>query len=313
MNFKTPILLIIFNRPQKSSQVFEVIKKMRPEKLFIAADGARPYVYGEKEKCDTSRSITELIDWPCELHTNFLEKNIGCDERVPSAISWFFENVDEGIIFEDDCLPGEGFFLFCQELLEKYKNTEKIMMISGNNFQKGIQRGDASYYFSHYSNTWGFATWKRAWANYDHSLGKCQSFMEKGEIYNILSSRKQVRYWLKFFRKIRSGKYTFWDAKWNFSVLCNNGICIIPNKNLVTNIGHDHDGTHTHKKSDIVEIPIQELEWPLKHPSPLTPNIEADCYLFASIYDVSIIKKIENLIANAITHLKRKATNQAQK
>ena len=183
--FNTPILFLIFNRPDTTFKVFEEIRKIKPAKLYIAADGPRPNVIGEEEKCTASRNIIKQVDWDCDVKTLFREKNLGCKIAVSSAISWFFENVEEGIILEDDTFPTQSFFWFCQELLDFYRNDSRIMHISGNNFQLGKIRGEGSYYFSKYNHIWGWATWKRAWRFYDVSLNTFPIFVQRKVIKNI--------------------------------------------------------------------------------------------------------------------------------
>lgn len=285
--FTTPILLIIFNRPDKARTLFAKIREIKPTKLFIAADGPRSYKAGEDNLCEETRSVIKDIDWPCEIHTDFLDHNIGCDERVPSAITWFFEQVENGIIFEDDCIPHKDFFYFCQELLEKYSSNEKIMMISGNNFQDGNIRGNGSYYFSRYPNTWGWATWKRAWKKYDHTLKNAPSIKT--------THGDEHKYWSKFYTQLKSGKYTFWDAKWLFSIWQNNSLSITPNMNLVSNIGFGKDSTHTKTKDASLERPTNSLEY-IIHPKEIKESSEADRYLFVKVYKTSLLKKIQTKI-----------------
>ena len=168
--FQTPILFLIFNRPDTTKLVFESIKRIKPAKLYIAADGARKHKVGEDLLCKETRSIIDLIDWECEIKTLLRTENLGCKIAVSSAIDWFFENEEQGIILEDDCLPNESFFNFCEQLLNQFKENKEIMHISGNNFQDGITRGDGSFYFSKYNHIWGWATWKRAWKLYNVKL-----------------------------------------------------------------------------------------------------------------------------------------------
>lgn len=288
----SPILFVIFNRPEQTRKVFEEIRKAQPPKLYIAADGPRSNHPGEKEKCEEARAIAKLVDWPCELHTDFLGQNIGCDERVSSAISWFFAGVEEGIIFEDDCLPSGEFFTFTSSLLEKYRHEEKIKMISGNNFQNGRKRGEGSYYFSRYANTWGWATWRRAWNAYDHNLAGFPAFRESKQIEDILPTSEERRYWLNFFEKILKKKYTFWDAKWMFSIWKENGISITPNTNLVSNIGFGSDATHTQGDAEKFSVKIGEMG-EIIHPASMEIDNEADRYLFETMYRTPLLEKIK--------------------
>lgn len=163
----TPVLLIIFKRPDTTRQVLQAIRQVKPRQLFVAADGPRPDHPDEAEKCHQTRAVIEEVDWKCEVQTLFQQRNLGCGPGPVTgpvtAITWFFHNVEQGIILEDDCLPDLSFFRFCEELLDRYRYTEQIMHISGNNFLYGRKRGSASYYFSKYTHVWGWATWRRAW------------------------------------------------------------------------------------------------------------------------------------------------------
>ena len=144
----TPVAFIIFNRPDTTRIVFEEIKKAKPEKLLIIADGPRNNKPGEKERCAETRAIVENIDWECEVLRNYSDKNMGCKNRVASGLNWVFENVEEAIILEDDCLPDQSFFRYCQELLEKYRDDKRIMLIAGDNMLFENNKQKYSYYFS---------------------------------------------------------------------------------------------------------------------------------------------------------------------
>jgi hypothetical protein len=236
--FNTPILLIIFNRPDTTRIVFDVIRQRRPRQLFIAADAPREGRSEEKIKCDETRKIVSEVDWDCDVHTLFRDKNLGCGMGVSTAITWFFEHVEEGIILEDDCVPDPTFFQFCEELLAYYRDNPRIMHISGDNFLHGKKRGKSSYYFSQYTYMWGWATWKRAWHFFD---------------FNILPF------------ELRGNR---WGLQWLLSVEKQDGLAVAPNVNLVTNIGSGRvDATHTivanSKYDDLPAIPIP---FPLTHP-----------------------------------------------
>lgn len=285
MTFNVPILFLVFNRPETTGQVFQRIKEMQPATLFIAADGPRAGKEGENEKCDEVRNIIlKGIDWPCEVKTLFRDSNLGCGNAVSGAITWFFENVEEGIILEDDTLPDPSFFDFCKTLLEKYRNNDKIKMIGGNNFQNGKWRGDGSYYFSAYSHIWGWASWRRAWKEYDFTL----SNLDEVKISNILDqyfSDKKIRnHWLEIFHQLRSGKFDTWDLQLLYCILEKGGKTIIPNVNLVSNIGFGMGATHTSNKNDILsDIPYASLD-KIIHPKDHSVNEEADAFTFNNFF-----------------------------
>ena len=293
-----PILLVIFNRPDTTAQVFETIRAARPEKLFIAADGPRPDRPTDKELCDATRVVTEKIDWPCEVKRLYQEKNLGCKQGPIQAINWFFENVEAGIILEDDCLPDPSFFAFCAELLERYRDDTRIMHISGNNFQFGQMRGNASYYFSKYSHSWGWATWRRAWMEFAPAMKEFPTFVAENKIKSVPISQQAQKFWLKNF--IYSDKNNdSWDGLWMYTTWLRGGLSILPNKNLVSNIGFTSDATHTKEKSLVANLPTETIT-SLTHPTIFAADYEADEYTFETIFNVSFLKKIIAKIKNIL-------------
>lgn len=261
-----PVLFLIFNRPDTTQQVFNEIRKTRPNKLFIAADGPRKNNSNDALLCQQTRDIVNLIDWDCEVHTLFREENLGCKFAVSSAIDWFFSHVEEGIILEDDCLPDQSFFPFCQELLERYRDDERIMMISGDNFQFGRKRDDYSYYFSRYAHIWGWATWRRGWKHYDRDMKLWPEVKRGNWLFDILLDRKIVNYWEKIFDQSFNGEINTWDYQWVFSCWIQNGLSIIPDVNLVTNIGFGDRSTHTKVDTPFSNMPVEKMRFPIIHP-----------------------------------------------
>jgi len=243
--FKTPVLFLIFNRPETTEKVFETIRKQKPQYLYVAADGPRIDKEGEAEKCRQTREIINKIDWDCEVKTLFREENLGCKIAVSSAISWFFENVEEGIILEDDCLPSKSFFNYCEILLEKYRNDTRIMHISAEN-PIDDSFGESSYYFSKIPHIWGWATWKRAWKKYDVDFQNYNDFIKNNHIENVFPEKYVQKYWNKIFSRVKDGKINTWDYQWTYALFINNGLSINPNLNMVSNIGFGVEGaTHT--------------------------------------------------------------------
>ncbi len=264
----TPILFLTFNRPDLTQRVFNEIKKAQPKQLFIVADGARNEE--EKELIKKTRKIIEQVDWDCEVHKNYSDKNLGCKIRVSSGIDWFFENVEQGIILEDDCVPSQSFFWFCENLLDKYKNDERVMHVAGNNFQFGWKRNkDYSYYFSYYGSIWGWATWKRAWDMYDVNIEMWPEIKKKKYLLEILGNEKEVLFREKSFDQIYYEQFNTWDFQWVFARLINKGLSIVPNVNLISNIGFGENATHTKKinsKDERVDMKIFDIDFPLSHP-----------------------------------------------
>ena len=284
-NLEIPILLLIYNRPRLTQLVFNEISKEKPTRFFIAADGPKFGDEYDKKMCKETRKIIEKIDWECDLSILFREQNLGCRIAVSSAIDWFFENVEEGIILEDDCLPHPSFFKYCEELLSWYENNNQIMIISGNNLQFGLQRGAYSYYFSRSPHTWGWATWRRAWQSYDGDM-KLWPYLRKTHwLEDILANARYAKLFNRLFNRTYSGLLDTWDYQWVYSIWIRNGITILPNVNLVSNIGFGEDATHTKVKNSVyANIPIEKMNFPLQHPLEIRLDYDADRYYYEQLY-----------------------------
>lgn len=299
--YQTPILLLIFNRMSTTVRVFEKIKAQKPKYLFIASDGSREGKENEQAEVEKIRKyVLDQIDWDCEVKTLFRDKNLGCGVAPYTAITWFFDHVEKGIILEDDCLPLPGFFEFCEEVLNYYKDDERIYEISGHNLQAGKVRGDGSYYFSNYPGIWGWASWARAWKNYDYEMRDYEDFVRNNSISKVLPDIKQRKFWMKLFNNAKK-LGSWWDYQWVYTIWKNQGISIIPNANLVRNIGFDDGGTHTfgtpkwYEKAIKGSMSLKEI----KHPSSISVCDDADKYLFSTTYHKTILSRI-------ISFLKRK-------
>ena len=297
---ETPILFLIFNRPDTTQKVFERIREIQPKYLYIAADGPRKDKAGEYELCERTRAIIN-VDWNCEVKTLYRAKNLGCGLAVSQAISWFFEQVEKGIILEDDCLPDLSFFTFCEILLEKYKNNQTIMHIGGTNSQFGIKRGDDSYYFSKYPHIWGWATWKRAWLKYKSEFTKEEKLQNIIPFYNF--NKMEIEFWESQWEILNSdSKIDTWDIQWTFSCWLNNGISIVPNYNLISNIGFNETATHTKsKESKLANIATVKLK-KIIHPNLIAINNTADYYTFSkyNLLESSTPSQIKNWISSKI-------------
>lgn len=265
---KTPVVFIIFNRPDTTQKVFDAIKQAKPEKLIVIADGPRTHKEGEAEKCKQTRDIINSVDWKCEVIKEYSKSNLGCKKRVSSGITNAFKLVDRAIILEDDCLPNQSFFRFCEEMLEKYNNDKQIMAITGDNylFEKSSMI-KTSYYFSKIPNIWGWATWKRAWDKYDI---KMKSWPQMKTNVNFNKS------WTKRFQEAYENKIDTWDLQWVFSCLDHQGLSIVPRQNLVSNIGFANAATHTNIKTIVAEMATPEMQFPLIHPKSKIANDSAD-------------------------------------
>jgi hypothetical protein len=287
--FPKPILFLIFNRPDSTLKVFEEIKKAKPSRLYIAADGPRNEA--ENEKCKGARDVVNLIDWSCEIKTLYRESNLGCKNAISSAITWFFEAEEEGIILEDDCVPNQSFFSFCSELLDVYRNNDQIMHIGGSNFQPNSD-DKTSYYFSNYNHVWGWATWRRAWSKYDGNLTDFPEYLNENRISKILGSQLIKYSWLYKFWKLYRNKIDTWDFQWTYTIWNNNGISITPTRNLVSNIGFNEEATHTKSKNDRVsDLRTEHLDI-IVHPKNIEINYLADKITNKVSFGSSLLKNI---------------------
>jgi len=276
---KTAVLFLTFNRTDTTKQVFEAIRKAKPPRLYVAADGPRADKAGEQEKCEEVHQIATQVDWDCEVQTLFRDKNLGCRVGVSTAIDWFFENEEEGIILEDDCLPSQSFFWFCEELLERYQDDMRVMAVSGDNFQKGPARNEFSYYFSKFNHCWGWASWRRAWLYYEKDMQSWPYIRDNGYLQDILSDKAAVKYWSKTFKAAYRNEIDSWAYRWTFSCWIQNGLTVLPNVNLVTNIGFGGYATHTTGKDNAnSKMPAFELSFPLNHPNWMIRDKRADDY-----------------------------------
>src|SRR5271165_5147387 len=231
----TPVALLIFNRPELTRQVFDAIAQARPPKLFVVADGPRPERATDAEKCGAARAIVERIDWPCEVVKNYSEVNLGCGRRVSSGLDWLFSQVEEAIILEDDCLPALSFFPFCQALLERYRDDQRVFMIGGNNFQFGRLRTRYSYYFSRYPEIWGWASWKRAWKHFDPAMSSWPEFKADGYIKAVFENPREQEYWSEILEQCYQGKINSWAYIWCYTCWSQSALTILPDVNLVSN------------------------------------------------------------------------------
>ncbi len=307
---RTPVVLIIFNRTDTTQRVFDAIREVKPLKLLVISDAPRINREGEAEQCEATRAIINQVDWECEVLTNHSNINLGPRKRISSGLDWVFEQVEEAIVLEHDCLPGATFFRYCEELLEKYRDDERIMIISGNNLQFGRKRNQYSYYFSRYIHIWGWATWRRAWEKYDVSIPKWNELKDSSWLSDLLDNQQAVMYWSGIFDAIISG-YDTWDYSLVFSLWINEGLSISPQVNLVSNIGFGENAENYKNISSILaNMLVEELEFPLQHPAVISRHEEADDFTENHFFSASEwILNITELLNNAI-HLLDKNTNK---
>lgn len=279
--FSTPVLFIVFNRPETTRRVFEAIRQAAPARLFVAADGPRIDKPGDVKKCDEVFSIVKSgIDWPCEVQYLRREHNLGCKNAVSSAIDWFFKNVEEGIILEDDCLPSPSFFPFCAELLNRYRNESRVAHIGGFNCQAGQPRGTASYYFSRYFHVWGWASWRRAWYGYDPVMKDYSQFLAEGILDKLFERKAPREFWKRNFDAVVSGLIDTWDYQWVYRNFKDDRLAAVANYNLVENIGFGEGATHTGSALKGLSRVSNRLPSEIAHPLFIVPDRTADDFTY---------------------------------
>ena len=267
-------------------EVFGKIALAKPKKLFIIADGPRADHPDDVTKCDAARAVIECVDWDCKVFKNYSDVNLGCGRRPATGISWVFENAEEAIILEDDCVPSQSFFQYCEELLNKYKDDERMMTISGMKTDFGQKQRPYSYSFRHMPQTCGaWATWRRAWQYYDFQIKLWPELRDSSWLLDITENPRAVEYYQGIFDRAYNSKedIAFWDYQWLFTCWSQNGLAIIPNKNLINNIGFGPDATHSksieHYKK-FMNFSLEEMVFPLEHPPYVVRDKEADMLRF---------------------------------
>ncbi|WP_394952209.1 methyltransferase FkbM [uncultured Helicobacter sp.] len=308
-------MLLSFNRLDTVRQTLAQIACVQPPRIYLASDGARDgkiNAQGMPESTlvqEVRAFLLDSIDWDCAVHTRFLDSNLGCKAAVSSAISWFFENEEQGIILEDDCLPTLSFFRFCDELLARYKEQERVMMISGWSALDFAPNPSAhtlcpkarlseDYFFSKYNHIWGWASWARAWAKYERESSNFASDFA----HFAFSSASERRSWRKIFSAYYGGNIDTWDYPWTFSIWKARGLCVYPKNNMIQNIGFNRDdAAHTHGDSKFATMPSYEIVFPLTHPSHIAPNFALDSLNFTLVFETPnllrrVVRKIQKMV-----------------
>jgi len=269
------VAYIVFNRPAHTEQTFDRIRSARPRELFVIADGPRPAHPADVELCARVREIVEAVDWPCQVHRHYAETNMGAQQRVGTGLDWVFSQVESAIILEDDCLAHPDFFQFCDALLTRYRDDDRVWVIGGNSYQPEFQRGDGSYYFARYPDTWGWATWRRAWRHYRSDLGYVRDWQRSPHWRRCFPTRIERRYHAEMFRATIAREVDAWDFPWIAAVLYHEGLAATPNANLVENIGFDAEATHTKKRQPRFHYRATALP-EIRHPTEVRADADAD-------------------------------------
>lgn len=281
MAVSTPIAFFFFNRPELTRTVFQRIAAARPRTLLMVSDGPRRDRPGDEALVTECRTLRNQVDWPCDVLTDFADENLGCRRRVSSGLDWVFRTVSEAIVLEDDCLPDPSFFPFCEQLLERYRNNQRVASICGCNRHQGVTRTTKrhtpySYYFSRYFFAWGWASWRRVWENYDEKMRPWPTFRDRRQLKSVVDGLDEYHYWYRIFQKTFHGEIDTWDYQMVFSCWLHNGLTIVPEVNLVSNLGHGRDATHTVGPDDLLANLATQPMAPLTHPPSVSRCAAAD-------------------------------------
>jgi len=272
---ETPVILLMHSRPALLARVLDRVGKVAAKTLLVVADG--PNSEAQRAKCEESRALIEDIDWPCDVLKCYSEVNLGCRKRVSTGLDWAFSHVDEAIILEEDCLPDISFFRFCSELLQYYRNDTRIGHISGANFNEGTRRSPYSYYFSRYGTIWGWATWRRAWAKHDLDMQIWPDIKKGGWHYDMFATREEAVDFELRWDKVFRGEVDTWDAQWFFCRMLHGMLSVIPNVNLVSNIGFGPAASRTFDSDNpLAAVPLRRIDFPLSHPPFMVCDTQTD-------------------------------------
>ena len=304
---KCAVLLLVFNRPDTTRQVFESIRAARPPRLYVAADGPRASRAGESARCAEARALATAVDWPCEVRTLFRDQNLGCKHAVSGAISWFFSHEPEGIILEDDILPLPSFFGFCDQLLDRYRDDPRIAGISGCNVIADQYVTPASYFYSRYSQIWGWASWRRAWQQYDVEMKSWPEWRDANGLAAVSDGGSMFEYYWR--RKLDStyvGEQGTWDYQWTYTCWRQQGLTAISASNLIRNLGIGESATHTTGSGTdmLAAVPVAPLTFPLVHPECIAPSATADALIGARVYGTNVGGFIKRAPRRAMTALR---------
>jgi len=284
VKFTVPIVLLTYNRPHLTRRVLELVQQIQPVELFVVGDGARESCADDRRLVQQTREIIDNIQWVDHLRVDFAEKNLGCKRRVSSGLDWVFSQVEQAIVLEDDCLPDLSFFGYCAALLDKYRDDRRVMSIAGVNFQKQKARTEYSYYFSKYFQSWGWASWRRAWQHFDLHLEGWPEFQSNGGIASLADSPLEQRFWERIFDQQHAGQTNSWAYAFAFACFHQRGLTAIPNVNLVSNIGFGDTATHTtsvqHSLANVPTFPMAHV----CHPNAVFQHQQADEYTFRNAY-----------------------------
>lgn len=301
---RTAVLFIGFKRFEESKAVIEAIQAVKPPRFYFACDGPRPDREGEAEAVQRVRDLAKLVDWPCEFKTRFSEENQSVKFGPPSAIEWFFQHEEEGIILEDDCLPMPSWFWFAQEMLERYRHDERIWVIMGNNLMTEwpVANNDSYYYSAHgYGAYWGWASWRRMWAKYDLHMKDWPDLVKSGLMEGHFLTRGERREALEVLGRSHDGRIHSWDFQLDYGRICNGALNVIPNVNLIRNIGFGDNSTHTGSTLDPRNKEnASDIGFPLHHPKFMLVDRARDKEYFTRYVQPSALRRFKTLVKGAL-------------
>lgn len=301
---ETPVLFLTFNRPDTTIRVFEAIKKAQPKRLYLACDGPRPNNTNDVRKCDEVKEVLSGVDWECDVKMLFREKNLGCMTACTEAISWFFENEEYGIILEDDCLPAQSFFSYCEAVLKKYKDDSRIVHVNGNNYNTSkVTKTDYSYHFTFFPQVWGWATWRRAWKNFQTTMPLFKDFDDPQFFRHIgLTDRDYAKIRLRWLKVYEQQVNNVWDYQWHFINMLEGNLVVSPVKNQISNLGFNEGSTHSpHVNLLKADLPRHEMSLPIVHPPCLfIDHLMNDNYRHMMINETFRMKVNRNLLRRGI-------------
>jgi hypothetical protein len=295
---RTPVALMLFARPDTTARLLELVRAARPPLVLAVADGPRKGVPGEAGLCAETRRLVAEADWGCEVRTDFADENLGLRRRLESGLDWVFAQVEEAIVLEDDCIPDPTFFRFCDELLERFRHEPRVLSIAGGCFHPGSAHGP-SYRFSRYQHIWGWATWRRAWRHYDPLVARWPELRAGGWLEDVLADPLAVQYWTWAFEQAHRPESPAWDWAWQHAAWLAGGLCVVPTRNLVANVGFRADATNTRpeRHDERLTPPAVPMDFPLRHPGAVVRDEEADRRVEELVFGGNIDRLLRRLHA----------------
>ena len=296
-----PVVVIIYNRPDKVKMLMAQIARAKPRRVFLIADGPKTASISDKIAVkEAMKAFRENLTWTCEVFENIAPANLGCGKRISSGLDWVFSHVDEAIILEDDCIPNYDFFGFCSEMLDAFKDNAHIGMISGSSFLPLGVDPDYDFFVSNYAHIWGWATWKSTWMHYDFGIKNWPN--GKSEMFNrvAIRTRREKRYWQLAFDSVKSGALDTWDYQLVHMLWSRNLKTIAPTKNLVSNTGFDKSATNTFFNRELSERATSGFNWPLRWPESLSVDPEKDELIGKEIFEIGLIAFITRKVFFAL-------------